>query len=358
MKFCLKHETSGRMRLHVGQKKMSFEQADILEYFLSELPGVTGVKVYDRTCDVVIHFTKNRNEILRQLQSFHYEDIEVPDGLLEHSGRAINAEFQDKLFWRIVFRYTKKLLLPLSLRPIFCGVKSVKFLKMALKSLNKGKLEVSVLDATAIGVSLLRGDYKTASSVMFLLNMGEILEEWTHKKSVDDLARSMSLQVKKVWVKTPQGEVLVKSKEVKEGDEVVVHMGTIVPFDGVVLSGEGMVNQVSLTGEALPVHKRPGDYIYAGSVLEEGDLSFDVKKSGKSSRYEKVVAMIEESEKLKSGLESRAEHLADSLVPWTLGGTALVYLLTRNVTKTLSVLMVDFSCALKMATPITVLYAI
>ena len=284
--------------------------------------------------------------------------MELPTGLLESSGRALNNEYQEKLISKVIYHFGRKWLLPAPIRAIYTTVVSVKYIWKGIQTLAQGKIEVPVLDATAIGVSMLRGDYGTAGSVMFLLGVGELLEEWTHKKSVGDLARSMSLNVGKVWLKKDGQEILVPSEKIVAGDEIVVHMGNLIPFDGEVSNGEGMVNQASLTGESVPVRRTLGSVVYAGTVLEEGELTILVKQTGGSSRYEKITAMIEESEKLKSGLESKAEHLADRLVPYSLGGTALTYLLTRNATKALSILMVDFSCALKLAMPISVLSAI
>ena len=289
------------------------------------------------------------------IQLFHYEEVELPTGLLESSGRALNNEYQEKLISKVIYHFGRKWLLPAPIRAIYTTVVSVKYIWKGIQTLAQGKIEVPVLDATAIGVSMLRGDYGTAGSVMFLLGVGELLEEWTHKKSVGDLARSMSLNVGKVWLKKDGQEILVPSEKIVAGDEIVVHMGNLIPFDGEVSNGEGMVNQASLTGESVPVRRTLGSVVYAGTVLEEGELTILVKQT---SRYEKITAMIEESEKLKSGLESKAEHLADRLVPYSLGGTALTYLLTRNATKALSILMVDFSCALKLAMPISVLSAI
>lgn len=282
----------------------------------------------------------------------------MPNGLLETSGRAMNAEYQEKLVDKILFHYGRKFLLPYPISAAYTTIMSAKYIWKGIKTLMERRIEVPVLDATAIGVSIFRSDFSTAGSIMFLLGIGELLEEWTHKKSVDDLARTMSLNVGKVWLKTGDQAVLVSSNQIKSGDQVVVHMGNVIPFDGEVVDGEAMINQASLTGESVPVRRTTGNYVYAGTVVEEGEVTVDVKAVGGSSRYEKIAAMIEESEKLKSGLESRAEHLADKLVPYSLGGTALTYLLTRNATKALSILMVDFSCALKLAMPISVLSAI
>ena len=358
MKFYIKHESRGRIRIHLAQKRMSSVQAETLLYYLQNQNQVSFAKVYDRTGDAVICYEGERAAVIRMIQLFHYEEVELPTGLLESSGRALNNEYQEKLISKVIYHFGRKWLLPAPIRAIYTTVVSVKYIWKGIRTLAKGKIEVPVLDATAIGVSMLRGDYGTASSVMFLLGVGELLEEWTHKKSVGDLARSMSLNVGKVWLKKDGQEILVPSEKIVAGDEIVVHMGNLIPFDGEVSNGEGMVNQASLTGESVPVRRTLGSVVYAGTVLEEGELTILVKQTGGSSRYEKITAMIEESEKLKSGLESKAEHLADRLVPYSLGGTALTYLLTRNATKALSILMVDFSCALKLAMPISVLSAI
>lgn len=358
MKFYIKHESRGRIRLHLAQKRMSSVQAETLLYYLQNQNQVSFAKVYDRTGDAVICYEGERAAVIRMIQLFHYEEVELPTGLLESSGRALNNEYQEKLISKVIYHFGRKWLLPAPIRAIYTTVVSVKYIWKGIQTLAQGKIEVPVLDATAIGVSMLRGDYGTAGSVMFLLGVGELLEEWTHKKSVGDLARSMSLNVGKVWLKKDGQEILVPSEKIVAGDEIVVHMGNLIPFDGEVSNGEGMVNQASLTGESVPVRRTLGSVVYAGTVLEEGELTILVKQTGGSSRYEKITAMIEESEKLKSGLESKAEHLADRLVPYSLGGTALTYLLTRNATKALSILMVDFSCALKLAMPISVLSAI
>ena len=358
MKFYIKHESRGRIRIHLAQKRMSSVQAETLLYYLQNQNQVSFAKVYDRTGDAVICYEGERAAVIRMIQLFHYEEVELPTGLLESSGRALNNEYQEKLISKVIYHFGRKWLLPAPIRGIYTTVVSVKYIWKGIQTLAQGKIEVPVLDATAIGVSMLRGDYGTAGSVMFLLGVGELLEEWTHKKSVGDLARSMSLNVGKVWLKKDGQEILVPSEKIVAGDEIVVHMGNLIPFDGEVSNGEGMVNQASLTGESVPVRRTLGSVVYAGTVLEEGELTILVKQTGGSSRYEKITAMIEESEKLKSGLESKAEHLADRLVPYSLGGTALTYLLTRNATKALSILMVDFSCALKLAMPISVLSAI
>ena len=358
MKFTIKHEIPGRIRIHVVQKQMSYQEADALLYYLNTLEYITQAKVYRRTADACVCFTGKREPVIQALREFRYTSVKVPDEVFANSGRKINDSYQEKLIGKVLFHYAGKLLLPYPVRKAVILCKALHYLKEGWKSLAKKKLEVSVLDATAIGVSIMRGDIRTASSVMFLLGLGETLEEWTHKKSVGDLARSMSLNTAKVWMKSGEQEVLVDSGKIKEGDTIIVHMGNVVPFDGIVSEGEGMVNQSSITGEPLPVLKKEGGYVYAGSVLEEGELICTVKKAGGASRYEKIVEMIEESEKLKSSVEGRAEKLADRLVPVTFAGTALTWLLTRNITKALAVLMVDFSCALKLTMPLTVLSAI
>ena len=364
MKFQIKHEIKGRIRFHVVQKKqMTCEQADILLYYLENMEGVESVKVYDRTVEAGVGYKADadglvRKNIIKGIQKFVYEKVEVPDGIIENSGRNLNREFQEKMIGQIMAHYARKILLPAPFRAVYTGVKSIGYIWKGIRTLAQRKLEVPVLDATAIGVSILRGNYDTASSVMFLLGIGELLEDWTHKKSVGDLARIMSLNVEKVWLKTEDGEVLVPYSQIKQGDSIVVHMGNVIPFDGIVSAGEAMVNQASLTGESMPVRKADQASVYAGTVVEEGEITVEVKAVGGSGRYDKIVTMIEDSQKLKSGLEGKAEHLADKLVPYTLAGTGLVYLATRNATKAIAVLMVDFSCALKLAMPISVLSAI
>ena len=358
MRFKIEHEIRGRVRLHICQKRMTCRQADQLEYFLTNLEGVTAAKVVERNQDAVISFSGNREEILKAVQGFSYEKAEAPESYLQNSGREMNGEYWEKMVNHVVLHYGKKIFLPLPIRTFLTTLKSVKYIWKGVCTLAKCRIEVPVLDATAIGVSILRGDFSTASSVMFLLGFGEILEDWTHKKSVDDLARSMSLNVSKVWLVTDDTEVQVGTDTIKPGDRVRIHMGTVIPFDGIVTDGEATVNEASLTGESMPVAKHTESYVYAGTVLEEGELTIRVKETSGSTKFEKIVTMIEETEKLKSAVESKAEHLADSLVPYTLAGTALTYALTRNVTKALSILMVDFSCALKLAMPISVLAAI
>lgn len=358
MKFIIKHEARGRMRIHLVQYRMSYAQADLLLYYLHTQPQVKEAKVYERTGDAVIVYTGDRQQIIDLLLAFAYEEVKAPTGLIENSGRALNADYQEKLVGHVVKHYAIKWLLPLPLRSCYVIWQSLKYMKEGVKTLLKGKIEVPVLDATAIAVSVLRNDTNTAGSIMFLLGFGELLEEWTHKKSIDNLARSLSLHVTKAWKKVDGTEVLVPVDEIETGDQVVVHMGNVIPFDGVVAEGEALVNQASLTGEATAVRKAEGASVYAGTVMEEGTLTITVSKVGSDSKFEKIVKMIEESEKMKSNVEGKAAHLADKLVPYSLGATALTYLLTRNATKALSILMVDFSCALKLAMPISVLSAI
>lgn len=359
MKFTIKHESRGRMRVHMEQYRMTYEQADTLLYVIHNHRNVTFVKVYDRTADAVIEYVGDREQIIELLRHFHYESANVPQTVIKTSGRELNNSYQEKLIGSVVWHYSKKLLLPLPIRIALTIGRSVKYIGIGLKCLLQRKIEVPVLDATAITVSLITKDFSTASSIMFLLGIGELLEEWTHKKSVDDLARSMSLNVSKVWLRTPENqEVLVESSKIEKGDKVVVHMGNVIPFDGEVLDGDAMVNQASLTGESVPVQRTVGNTVFAGTVVEEGEITIRVKEVEGNNRFDQIVTMIEESEKLKSELEGKAEHYADKLVPWTLGATGLTYLLTRNVTKAMSILMVDFCCALKLAMPISVLSAI
>lgn len=358
MRFLIKHEVQGRLRIHVIRNRMTCAEADVLCWTLEKDKSVTKVKVYERTADAVIYYTGDREELIYKLKKFSFEKADAPDNVISSSGRALNSVYREKLITKILLHYGGKLILPNPVRKIWLTFKAVQYIGKGIRCLARRKIEVPVLDATAIGVSVLRGDFSTAGSVIFLLGIGELLEEWTHKKSVGDLARSMSLNIKKVWLKREEQEILVPTSDILPGDRVIVHMGNMIPFDGDVSDGEGMVNQASLTGESLPIRRIQGQYVYAGTVLEEGELEIIVRAVSGSTRFEKIVTMIEDSEKLKSNLESKAEHLADRLVPYTLLGTGLVGLLTRNVTKALSVLMVDFSCALKLAMPISVLSAI
>lgn len=358
MKFVIKHEIRGRIRVHLIGKAMSFAQADTLQYQFEQMKDVTAVKVQERTMDVTICYIGSRKHIITALGQFSYDKVEVPEVYLKNSGREMNRFYWDKLVDQTVVHFVNKIFLPAPLRAGIATVRSVKYIVQGVKTLAKRKIEVPVLDATAISVSLIRGDYKTAGAVMFLLSMGEILEEWTHKKSVGDLARSLSLNIDKVWLVTDDTEVQVSAAQIKEGDRIRVHMGAVIPFDGIVTEGEALVNQASLTGESLPVRKAAESPVYAGTVVEEGEIILLVKESTGSSKYEKIMTMIEDSEKLKSSLEGKAEHLADRLVPYTFLGTGLTLALTRNTVKALSVLMVDFSCALKLAMPLSVLSAI
>lgn len=358
MKFVIKHEIKGRLRVHMAQQRMTYEQADVLQYYLQQSDLVVDAKVYEQTADVVISYNGDRAAMIHLLCTFKYQMVEVPEGYLESTGRELNSEYKEKLICKVVWHYGKKLILPAPIRNVITIVNGIRYIWKGLQSLRHRRLDVAVLDATGIAVSLLRQDMGTAGSVMFLLGIGELLEEWTHKKSVGDLARSMSLNVEKVWQKAGDQEILVSASTIEKGDEIIVHAGNIIPFDGVVTAGDATVNQASLTGESVPVAKNIDSYVYAGTVLEEGELTICVKATGSATKYEKIVTMIEDSEKLKSNLEGKAEHLADKLVPYTLAGTALTWLFTRNVTKALSVLMVDFSCALKLAMPVSVLSAI
>ena len=357
MKFKVLHNMRGRMRIHVMTNEMTDLQADKLEYDLAAQDMILTAKVYERTSDVVITYAGERQLLLSYLQTYYYRRKVEEDETLARSGRAMNRKYWDKLVNRVVLRMGSKLFVPAPIRTGLVLAKSLSYIKKALSCVGRRKIEVPLLDGIAITTSIVRGDYGTAGSVMFLLDLGEIMEEWTRKKSVDDLAKKMSLNVSKVWLNVDGKEVLTDVSKIETGDCVTVHMGNVIPLDGVIKEGEGMVNQASLTGEAIPVAKKPGGYVYAGTVLEEGELLIEVKENSGTTKYEKIVAMIEETEKLKSTVESRAEHLADRLVPYTLAGTGLVYLLTRNVTKALSVLMVDFSCALKLSMPISVLSA-
>ena len=357
MKCTILHETRGRMRVRLCCRRMTLEQADVLEYYLRAVDGVQSVKVYDRTRDAVVVYAGRRSELIRVLGAFSFAKAEAMELVPEHTSRALNREFEDKLAVAVMRRCISKLFLPAPITTALALLRSVKYIREGLSALWHGKLSVAVLDATAVTVSMARGDFATAGSVMFMLHLGEILEEWTHKKSVADLASAMSLRVDSVWLQANGTEVLTKITDVKPGDRIVIRTGGMIPLDGRVVEGEAMVNQSSLTGESMPVAKHPGSPIYAGTVAEEGECVISVEKSSGSGRYDRVVHMIEESEKLKSTAEDKASRMADRLVPYTLGGTALTYLVTRNVTKMLAVLMVDFSCALKLAMPIAVLSA-
>jgi len=357
MKCTILHESVGRLRVHMHCAGMSLHQADVLEYYLRGVSGVREARVYDRTQDAVVLYEGQRQSVIAALAAFSFSEAEAMELVPEHTARALNREFEDKLAVTVMRRCISKLFLPVPITSALAVIRSVRYIREGLKALWHGKLSVAVLDATAVTVSLVRGDFSTAGSVMFMLRLGEILEEWTHKKSVADLAGAMSLNVDKVWLQVGGTEVLTPVSEVQEGDYVVVRTGGMIPLDGKVVSGEAMVNQSSMTGESMPVVKRVGSYVYAGTVAEEGECVICVDKASGGGRYDRIVRMIEESEKLKSTAEDKAARLADRLVPYTLGGTALTYLFTRNITKPLAVLMVDFSCALKLAIPIAVLSA-
>lgn len=357
MKFSIKHEIKGRMRIHLSQGAMTIHQADLLSCYLSDFARIKTVKIYERTGDAAVTYEGDRETLLAYISKFTYDDPALEEASSGDSGRALNQEYKEKLIQKVTVRILTKLFLPAPVRAVYTAVQSVKYIVQGIRCLMKGKLEVEVLDATAIGVSIIRADYDTAGSVMFLLGLGELLEEWTHKKSVGDLARSMSLNIEKVWQRVDGTEVLVPVSQILEGDEIVIHVGSMIPLDGVVTAGEAMVNQASMTGEAVPVKKEVDSYVYAGTAVEEGSIIVRVKKAAGSTRFERIVEMIEESEKLKSAVEGKAAGLADALVPWSLGGTVLTWLLTRNTTKALSILMVDFSCALKLAMPLSVLSA-
>ena len=357
MKCTILHDTAGRLRVHLCCKRMTLRQADVLEYYLLAVDGVRSVKVYDRTRDAVVVYDAERERMIRALARFSFEKAEKLDLVPEHTSRTLNREFEDKLALTVMRRCASNLFLPAPVTSALAVIRSAKYIKEGLLALWHRKLSVAVLDATAVTVSMVRGDFATAGSVMFMLRLGEILEEWTHKKSVADLASAMSLRVENVWQQVDGTEVLTKVTDVKPGDRIVIRTGGMIPLDGRVVEGEAMVNQSSLTGESMPVAKRPGSPVYAGTVAEEGECVVCVEKVSGSGRYDRVVRMIEESEKLKSTAEDKASRMADRLVPYTLGGTAVTYLLTRDVTKMLAVLMVDFSCALKLAIPVAVLSA-
>ena len=357
MKFVIKHEIKGRIRLHMAQRQMSISQADLLQYYLTTLPQVKTAKVYERTCDAVVRYEGDKKSLLEGIRKFSYADKKLAELTPKHTGRALNQEYKEKLIRKVLVKAFTKTFFPAPLNALYTAAQAIPYLWKGVRCLAKGKLEVEVLDATAITVSMARSDVNTAGSIMFLLGIGGLLEEWTRKKSVDDLARSMSLNIGKVWQKVDGAEVLVPLSRIREGDLVTVHVGSMVPLDGIVSEGEAMINQASMTGESIPVHKEAGGYVYAGTAVEEGEITICVKKAAGSTRFERIVHMIEESEKLKSSVEGKAATLADALVPWSLGGTVLTWLLTRNVTKALSILMVDFSCALKLAMPLAVLSA-
>ena len=358
MKFVIKHGIKGRIRVHFTSGKMSYKQADTIQYYFEQQDSITSCKVYDRTGDVVLCYMAGREEILKMLQAFAYGMVQVPETYLENSTRQLNQYYKEKLINKVILHYGYKTFLPSCLKMGLVIYNAGRYIAKGLKVLAKGKIEVPVLDATAIGVSIIRNDTSTAGSIMFLLGIGEILEEWTHKKSVSDLAKSMSLNIDSVWVKKDEIEEKILYNNVNVDDIVIARMGEVIPFDGVVVDGEAMVNQASMTGESTPVRKTEESYVYAGTVIEEGHICFQVKKTGGTGKFDQIVTMIEESEKLKSSIEGKAEHLADKLVPVSLGGTVLTYLLTKNATKAISILMVDYSCALKLAMPVSVLAAI
>ena len=357
MKCTILHEGKGRMRVHVEKVRMTLHRADVLEAYLNHNDAIVHAAVYERTGDVVITYTGRRSAAIAVLAGYKFDVAEYDALVTSTDSRRLNREYQDKMFDLVAGRCLRKLFLPAPLDAAYTVFRSIHFLWKGVRCVLSRRLEVEVLDALSIGVSLLRGDFGTAGSVMFLLNLGSLLEEWTRKKSLDDLARSMALNVDKVWVRSQGTEVLVPLTKVRSGDEVVVRSGNMIPLDGTVLEGEAMVNQAALTGEAMPVRKAEGSTLYAGTVVEEGECVFIAKAEGGSNRYDKIVAMIEESEKLKSSTENRALVLADKLVPWCLGATVVTYLLTRNVTRAISCLMVDFSCALKLSMPLAVLSA-
>ena len=357
MKCTILHEGKGRMRVHVEKVRMTLHRADVLEAYLNHHDAIVHAAVYERTGDVVITYTGKRTAAIAILAGYKFDVAEYDALVTSADSRRLNREYQDKMFDLVAGRCLRKLFLPAPLDAAYTAFRSIRFLWKGVRCVLSRRLEVEVLDALSIGVSLLRGDFGTAGSVMFLLNLGSLLEEWTRKKSLDDLARSMALNVDKVWVRAEGGEVLVPLTKVHPGDEIVVRSGNMIPLDGTVLEGEAMVNQAALTGEAMPVRKTEGSTLYAGTVVEEGECVFIAKAEGGSNRYDKIVAMIEESEKLKSSTENRALVLADKLVPWCLGATVVTYLLTRNATRAISCLMVDFSCALKLSMPLAVLSA-
>lgn len=355
MEYIVKHDIKGRLRVHFCQNKMTYRQADILDNYLLSNSAIKSIKIYENTCDVVIFYDGSKIEISKLLKKFNYKDFEGKKDIISSSSRELNAVYKGKLINKLLFRGIKYTPAPLFVNYIILGLNAIRYIKKGIQSLLRGKLEVEVLDAIAITVSIIQRNFKTASSIMFLLGIGEILEEWTHKKSVNDLARSISLNVDKVWLLKDDQEILVDYGEIVEGDTVVVRMGNVIPFDGVVLKGESLVNQSSLTGESEPLRKAKDGYVYAGSVIEEGEIYILVKEASGKTKFEEIVKMIEQSEKLKSTVEGKALNLADKLVPLTLIGTGVTYLLTRSMSKSLSILMVDFSCALKLAIPITML---
>ena len=358
MRFVIRHEIKNRIRIHLARKRLSFEEADTFEYYLKTFDEVREVQVYERTADAVVVFDGDRSYVLELIKAFSFDDFKAPERVLENSGRALASQYYDKIVSGVILHYAKRLILPFSVRRILDTAKALRFILRGLRTLKNRHLQVELLDALAITAAILTGDYNTASNVMFLLGIGDTLEDWTHKRSVDDLARRMSLNIDRVWLCTDDGEVQIDSSEVKSGDRVVVRMGNMIPFDGEVIEGEAMVNQSSMTGESEAVHKRSGTSVFAGTVVEEGSLTIEVSQISGCGRFDRIVKMIEESERLKSSLESKAERLADRLVPYTLLASAATWALSRDISKAVSVLMVDYSCALKMSMPISVLSAI
>ena len=358
MKFTIKSDLRSRVRIHLPMKKMTFREADTFDYYLNSFPEIIDAKVYERTADAVIIYNCSKVRITEIIKDFSFEKASVPERVFESSGRELSAEYTDKIVSDIILHYAKRIILPISIRRLWDGVKTVKYVIRGLKTIKNRHLQVELLDAVAISAAMITGDYRTASNVMFLLGIGDTLEEWTHKRSVSDLARQMSLNIDKVWVVTGDGELQIDSSEIACGDRVCIKMGNMIPFDGEVSDGEALVNQASMTGESVPVRKQVGSSVFAGTVVEEGELVITVTQTGGCGRFDRIVKMIEESEKLKSSLESSAERLADRLVPYTLAASAITYLLSRNVTKAVSVLMVDYSCALKLTMPLSVLSAI
>ena len=358
MRYTIKHDANNRLRVHLPMKRMTYKEADTLDYYLRSFGQITFIKVYERTADAVVCYNCDKETVIAILRDFSFENVNVPERVLETSGRELAAKYHDRIVTSIIVHYAKRLLIPFAIRRYWILLKTVRYVFRGLKTLKKGRLQVELLDAIAILAAVLTKDHKTASSVMFLLNIGDTLEEWTHKRSVDDLARRMSLNVDKVWRMNGSQEELTDADDIGIGDKVVVRLGSIIPFDGTVVKGDAMVNQASMTGEPIPVRKSEGSSVFAGTVIEEGEITVSVAKVSGSGRFDAIVKMIEESEKLKSSLEGKAERLADRLVPYTLAAAGLTYLVSRNVTKAVSVLMVDYSCALKMAMPLSVLSAI
>ncbi|MCR4595620.1 MAG: heavy metal translocating P-type ATPase [Lachnospiraceae bacterium] len=358
MNFTIRHELKNRIRLHLSVKRLSFREADILEYYLRGFDEISDVRVYERTADAVIFFDCDRSRITEIVRAFSFDDVQVPERVFECSGRELSAGYYNRVVTTVMLHYARRIILPFAIRRVLDIIKTVRYIWRGLKTLKNKRLQVELLDAIAISSAVLIGDYNTASNVMFLLKIGDTLEEWTHKRSVDDLARRMSLNIDTVWLLTDSGEVQTDASAIECGDRVVVRMGNMIPFDGEIFSGDAMINQASMTGESAAVHKGCGMSVFAGTVVEEGDLTIRVTQTEGCGRFDKIVKMIEESEKLKSSLESKAERLADRLVPYTLLAAGLTWLISRNITKAVSVLMVDYSCALKMAMPISVLSAI